>query len=113
MKKSFNYILVAALALAFFLVLFSVIPLWNSDGNATKNIEGPTTTTNIKVVDKAKNSTEQWVLLSDDKKVYIDNFSIWALIEENENYTIVFGINKKTKEYQLKKIVPSDYNGQF
>ena len=109
MKRSINYILVAALSLALFLVLFSFIPL----GNADENIEGPTITTNIEVVDKAKNSTEQWILLSDDKKVYIDNFSIWTLIEENENYTIVFGINKKSKEYQLKTIVPGDYNGQF
>ena len=71
------------------------------------------TTENIQIVSKNNTSEEQWIVLSNNKKIYIEDFSIWALIEEKRNYTIVYDSTKKSKRYKLKKIVPEDYDGQF
>lgn len=71
------------------------------------------TTQNIEVVKKDKNSDEQWIILSNDKQIYIEDFSIWALIQGNQNYTISYNLSKKSRKYHLKTIVPGDYNGQF
>lgn len=71
------------------------------------------TTQNIEVVKKDKNTDEQWIILSNDKQIYIEDFSIWALIQVNQNYTISYDLSKKLRRYNLKTIVPGDYNGQF
>ncbi|AXI00545.1 hypothetical protein DV702_12930 [Sporosarcina sp. PTS2304] len=71
------------------------------------------TTEQTKVISKMNSSEGQWIILADDKKIYVENFSIWALIKENENYTIVYELKKNTKKYYLKKIVPEDYHGRF
>ncbi|MCM3757240.1 hypothetical protein M3197_07015 [Sporosarcina aquimarina] len=71
------------------------------------------TTQNIEVVKKDKNTDEQWIILSNDKQIYIDDFSIWALIQVNQNYTISYDLSKKLRRYHLKTIVPGDYNSQF
>jgi len=72
-----------------------------------------TTTEQIEVISKDNSSNKQWIILANDKKIYIENFSIWALIEENENYTISYSLMKDTEKYYLESIVPDDYNGQF
>ncbi|MFC5602446.1 hypothetical protein [Sporosarcina koreensis] len=77
------------------------------------NAVGESTTVNIEVIKKDKSSQEQWIVLSNDRKIYIEEFSIWALIEENEKYTIVYDQMKKTGRYKLRIIVPGDYQGQF
>ncbi len=46
---------------------------------------------------------------SNDKKIYIENFSTWALIEENQNYAITYGLMKKTERNKLITIVPGDF----
>lgn len=56
---------------------------------------------------------EQWIVLSNNKKIYIEDFSIWALIQEGQNYTLVYDLRKKSGRYKLRTIVPGDYNGQF
>jgi hypothetical protein len=73
------------------------------------------TTENIQVISKGRDitTTDQWIVLSNGRKVYIDDFSIWALIKENQNYTIDYNLMKKSGRYELKVIVPGDYNGQF
>lgn len=71
------------------------------------------TTQNIDVVKKDKNTSEQWIVLSNDKQIYIEDFSIWALIQVDQNYTMSYDLSKKSKRYNLKTIVPGDYNGQF
>ena len=73
------------------------------------------TTQNIDVISKAQNTTteERWIVLSNDKKIYIENFSIWALIQVNQNYTIVYDLMRKSGRYELRTIVPGDYKGSF
>lgn len=73
------------------------------------------TTENIQVLSKGQNLTtaEQWIMLSNGRQVHIEDRSIWALIQENENYTIVYDLFKKSGQYKLRKIVPGDYKGQF
>ena len=73
------------------------------------------TTENIDVISKEKNTTtgEQWIVLSNDKKIYIEDFSIWALIRADQNYTMIYDLRKKSGTYTLRTIVPGDYNGQF
>lgn len=53
------------------------------------------------------------IILANDKKIFIENFSIWALIEENESYTIVYDLMEDVEKNYLRTIVPGDYNGQF
>lgn len=77
------------------------------------NAVGESTTINIEVIKKDKSSQEQWIVLSNDRKIYIEEFSIWALIEENEKYTMIYDQMKKTGRYKLRTIVPGDYQGQF
>lgn len=71
------------------------------------------TTVNIQVISKDKNSEEQWIVLASEKKIYIENFSVWALIEENQNYALTYALMSKTGRYKLITIVPGDYKGQF
>ncbi|WP_025784479.1 hypothetical protein [Sporosarcina sp. D27] len=71
------------------------------------------TTQNIEVVKKDKNTDEQWIILSNDKQIYIEDLSIWALIQVDQNYTMSYHLSKKSSRYNLKTIVPGDYNGQF
>lgn len=77
------------------------------------NAVGESTTEHIEVIKKDKSSQEQWIVLSNDRKIYIEEFSIWALIVENEKYTIVYDQMKKTGRYKLRTIVPGDYQGRF
>lgn len=70
---------------------------------------------NIDVISKEEDimTSEQWIVLSNGRKVYIKDFSIWALIQVDQNYTIVYDLLKKSGKYRLRTIVPGDYNGQF
>lgn len=104
MKKSRNFLLIIVTALIGFFILFYFL-------NQNAVIESKTY--NIQVISKGKTSEEKWIVLSNNNKIYIEDFSIWALIEENQNYTIVYDLMKKTKRYKLITIVPGDYNGQF
>ncbi|WP_419962344.1 hypothetical protein [Psychrobacillus sp. BM2] len=104
MNKSRKFLLIIVSALIVFFILFYFI-------NQDTVIES--TTENIQIISKAKTSEEQWIMLSSNKKIYIENFSIWALIEENQDYTVVYDLLNKTKRYQLITIVPGDYKGQF
>lgn len=81
--------------------------------NGSNNDVLETTTEQIKVISKHKSSEEHWIILANDKKVFIENFSNWALIEENESYTIVYDLMEDTEKNYLRTIVPDDYNGQF
>jgi hypothetical protein len=71
------------------------------------------TTENIQVISKNSTSEEQWIVVSNGKKIFIEDFSVWALIKENQNYTIVYDLIKKSQRYKLRSIVPEDYDGQF
>lgn len=71
------------------------------------------TTQNIEVIEKGQSSQEQWIVISNERRIYIEDFSIWALIEENKKYTIVYDQMKKSGRYMLRTIVPGDYNGRF
>ena len=81
--------------------------------NESHNNVLETTTEQIKVISKHRSSEEQWIILANDKKIFIENFSIWALIEENESYTIVYDLMEDVEKNYLRTIVPGDYNGQF
>lgn len=104
MKRKSIVLLVFVLFIIFFLYRFVIY-----------NPVLENTTQNIDVVSKGQNLTtgEQWVVLSNDKQVYVEDFSIWALIQPNENYTIIYDLRKKPGTYKLRTIVPGDYNGQF
>lgn len=104
MKKSRKFLLINVFALIGFFILFYFL-------NQNAVIESKTE--NIQVISKGKTSEEKWIVLSNNTKIYIEDFSIWALIEENQNYTIVYDLMKKSKRYKLITIVPGDYNGQF
>lgn len=73
------------------------------------------TTENIDVISKDHqiNLEEQWIVLANEKQVYIEDFSIWALIETDQNYTVDYVKMKKSGKYILRKIVPGDYNGRL
>lgn len=104
MKKRFLVIV-----LFFFPILFVSFRLIN------QNTVLESTTQNIQVVSKEQDiaTAELWIVLSNDRKVYIEDLSIWALINVNQNYTIVYDLMKKSQRYELRTIVPGDYNGQF
>lgn len=73
------------------------------------------TTQTIHVVSKEReaDTSEQWITSSSNKKIYVDDFSTWALIQVNGNYTVIYDLMKKSGRYNLRTIVPEDYNGQF
>lgn len=71
MKRNFKYAIAILLTLALSVTVFSLVSEGNTEGSTTENVE---------VAIKGKNSEEQWIVLSNEKKIYIDNFSIWALI---------------------------------
>lgn len=73
------------------------------------------TTENIDVIGKDHkiNSEEQWIILANERRVYIEDFSIWALIETDQNYTVDYVLMKKSGRYILRKIVPGDYKGRL
>lgn len=104
MRRKYIVLLVFVLFVIFFLYRFVIY-----------NPVLENTTQNIDVVSKEQNITtgEQWIVLSNDKQVYVEDFSIWALIQPNENYTIIYDLRKKPGTYKLRTIVPGDYNGQF
>lgn len=104
MVNSRKFLLIIIIALIGFFMLFYFI---------NQNTVIGSTTENIQVISKGKSSEEQWIVLSSDKKIYIEDFSIWALIEENQNYAITYDLMKKTERYKLITIVPGDYEGQF
>ncbi|MCK1999502.1 hypothetical protein MPH47_20115 [Psychrobacillus psychrodurans] len=103
MKKKTIIILVLFLA-----ALFFVFSIYN------KNSVLESTTENIQIISKEQDisSSEQWIVLSSDKKIYINDISIWALIQVEQNYTIVYDLERSGK-YKLRSIVPEDYKGQF
>lgn len=78
-----------------------------------QNTVSENTTENIQVISKEKTSEEQWIVLSSEKKIYIEDFSIWALIDENEYYAMTYALMNKTGRYKLTTIVPGDYKGRF
>lgn len=94
-------------------LLFAVLFLLFRNFNENTVLES--TTQRIQVISKEqdKATLEQWIVLSNDKKIYIENFSIWALIQVDQNYTIVYDLMKKSGKYKLRTIVPGDYRGQF
>ncbi|WP_039043472.1 hypothetical protein [Sporosarcina sp. ZBG7A] len=98
---------ITVLSLVFLIVLFLVFRF------TIYNPVLESTTQNIGVVKKDKNTSEQWIVLSNDKQIYIEDFSIWALIQVDQNYTMSYDLSKKTRRYNLKTIVPGDHNGQF
>ncbi|MTD29854.1 hypothetical protein [Planomicrobium sp. YIM 101495] len=104
MKRNFKYAIAILLTLALSITISSLVSEGYTEGSTTENVE---------VATKGKNSEKHWIVLSNEKKIYIDNFSIWALIEEKQNYTVEYNQSKKSKEYQLVTIVPGDYNGRF
>lgn len=104
MNKSRQFLLIIVITLIVLFILFYFI---------NQNTVIDSTTENIQVISKGKTSEEQWIMLSSNKKIYIEDFSIWALIEENQNYTVIYDLMNKTKRYQLITIVPGDYKGQF
>ncbi|GKV64499.1 MULTISPECIES: hypothetical protein [Sporosarcina] len=73
------------------------------------------TTEYINVIDKDHeiNSDEQWIVLANERQVYIEDFSIWALIEVDQNYTVDYVLMKKSGRHILRKIVPGDYKGRL
>lgn len=75
--------------------------------------ESENTTECIQIVAKSNSDIENWIEVSNDKKIYIEDISIWALINENQFYTISYVLNEKNNKYYLKSIVPANYNGQF
>ncbi|MFC4354828.1 hypothetical protein ACFO0S_07155 [Chryseomicrobium palamuruense] len=98
-------ILIFILVLIVFLITFYIY----SQNTAIQS----STTENIQVIKKDNTTEEHWIVISNGKQIYIENFSIWALIQENENYTIIYDEMKKSGRYKLRTIVPGDYNGQF
>ena len=108
-EKSYEKKIVIVISFFLLAVLFVSFLIVNQ-GTVLEN-----TTENIQVISKGRDitTTDQWIVLSNGRKVYIDDFSIWALIEENQNYTIDYDLMKKSGMYELRIIVPGDYNGQF
>lgn len=104
MNKSRKFLLIIVIALICFFILFYFI---------NQNIVIESRTENIQVISKGISSEKQWIVLSNEKQIYIEDFSIWALIQENENYTISYERMKNSGRYKLNKIVPGDYDGQF
>lgn len=100
MKRYFIYSII--------LILFAV-PIFL----LTQNQVMESITQNSDVISKGKNSKEHWIVLANDKRLYIEDFNTWVLIEENQNYTMSYVLLRKTDHYQLITIVPGDYNGQF
>ena len=94
--------------LIFLILMFSLFIIFYEG-----NIES--TTQNINVVSKGQDSTtsDLWIVISNDKKLYIEDFSLWALIEVDHNYTMVYDYSIISKKYNLRTIVPGDYTGRF
>lgn len=46
------------------------------------------------------------------RSIYIEDFSVWALIQVGQNYTISYDLKRKSGRYNLITIVPGEYNGQ-
>ena len=90
------------------LIAFFILFYFLNQNSVSEN-----TTQNILVIGKDNDLEEQWIVLSSGKKIYIDDFSIWALIEENQNYALTYVLMKKTGRYKLITIVPGDYKGRF
>lgn len=70
-------------------------------------------TEKVKVTTKDQSETEQWIILANEKKVYIADVSIWALLNENEEYIISYESKKNSDKKILTSVVPRDFNGQF
>ena len=104
MSKLQKFSLIIILPLIVFFILFYFV---NQDPVSES------TTQHIEVISKGEASEERWIVLSNDKKIYVENLSIWALIEENKSYGISYDKMKKTGRYKLTTIVPGDYKGQF
>jgi len=104
MSKSKKLSLIIILATLIFFIPFYFF---------NQNTISENTTENIQVISKDKTAEEQWIVLSDAKKIYIEDFSIWALIEEKQNYAMTYALMKRTGRYKLTTIVPGDYKGQF
>lgn len=100
---------ITVLSLLFFIVLFLLFRF------TIYNPVIESTTQNIDVISKDENTAtgEQWIVLSNDKQVYVEDFSIWALIQVDQNYTMIYDLMKKSGRNNLITIVPGDYNGQF
>jgi trans-2-enoyl-CoA reductase len=93
--------------IVFLVVILLSIPIYVMSQN--QNHES--TTEQVHVLAKERNSDGQWVILEDQKKVFVENFSIWALIREKEDYTATY--ITKSGTHELTTIVPADYEGQF
>ncbi|WP_114165718.1 hypothetical protein [Exiguobacterium sp. TNDT2] len=65
------------------------------------------------IVAKNRSETGQWIILANEKKIDVVDFSTWALLEENEEYTVSYESKEASTKYVLTNVVPSDYNGQF
>jgi len=76
-------------------------------------LESATQTIHVVSKERDVDTSEQWITTSSNKKIYVDDVSIWALIQVNENYTAVYDLVKKSGRYNLRTIVPEDFNGQF
>lgn len=92
----------------FILLLVSLVPIYVFSQN--NHLES--TTEQAKVISKENNQKEQWIILEDSKRIYIETFSVWALLEVGNNYLIRYE-EKKPGQYNLKEIVPENFEGQF
>lgn len=65
------------------------------------------------VVAKDRSETGQWIILANEKRIDVVDVSTWALLEENEEYTVSYELSGEPTKYVLTSVVPSDFNGQF
>lgn len=70
-------------------------------------------TEQINVIAKNQSDTGKWIILANEKKIYISDVSIWALIEEGQTYTVSYESDEDTRKHTLTSIVPQDFEGQF